>query len=180
VLVDLVVDVATVADVVTPALVLGTVTGTVAVVAVGEVTVAVLDVTVDVTVVVGVVTVVVGDVTVAVGDVTVAVGVVTVAVGDVTVAVGVVTVVVGVVTVAVGDVTVAVGVVTVVTVGTVTVCVVTGVDKVTVGSPNPRSWLPASTFAPKKPATARQTSPIRARRVINRSGPYPPLVVPPQ
>ena len=154
---DAVVDVATVAadvvtgtdgpdaatvvtDVVTPALVLETVTGTVAAVPVVAV-------------------VVVGDVTVAVGDVTV---------------------VVGVVTVTVGDVTVVVGVVTVGTVGTVTACVVTGVVSVTVGSPNPRSLLPASTFAPKKPATARQTSPTKPRRVTKPSRPHPPLVVPPQ
>jgi hypothetical protein len=146
-------------DVVTPVL-LETVTGTVpvpvvAVVAVGEVTVAV------------------GEVTVAVGDVTVVVGVVTVAVGDVTV-------VVGVVTVTVGDVTVVVGVVTVGTVGTVTACVVTGVESVTVGSPNSWRLLPASTFAPKKPATARQTSPTKPRRVTKPSRPHPPLVVPPQ
>jgi hypothetical protein len=117
--------------------------------------------------------VVVGDVTVAVGEVTVVVGAVTVAVGEVTVAVGEVTV-------AVGEVTVAVGKVTVVMVGTVTACVVTGVDNVTVGSPSPRSWLPASTFAPKKPATARQTSPTKPRRVTKPSRPRPPLVVPPQ
>jgi hypothetical protein len=94
--------------------------------------------------------------------------------------VGTVTVAVGTVTVAVGDVTVAVGTVTVVTVGTVTACVVIGVDSVTVGSPIPPGWLPASTFAPKKPATARQTSPMTARRVTTRSGPKPPLAVPPQ
>jgi hypothetical protein len=162
-------DTATVAtDVVTPALVLETVTGTVA--AVPVVAVVVVG---DVTVAVGDVTVVVGVVTVTVGDVTVVVGVVTVAVGDVTV-------VVGVVTVTVGDVTVVVGVVTVGTVGTVTACVVTGVESVTVGSPNPRSWLPASTFAPKKPATARQTSPTKPRRVTKPSRPHPPLVAPPQ
>jgi hypothetical protein len=110
--------------------------------------------------------------TVAVGDVTVAVGDVTVAVGDVTVAIGDVTVAIGDVTVAVGDVTVAVG--------TVTVWVVIGVDSVTVGSPIAPGWLPASTLAPKKPATATQTSAMTARRVTKRSAPHPPLVVPPQ
>jgi hypothetical protein len=104
----------------------------------------------------------------------------TVAVGDVTVAVGDVTVAVGDVTVAVGDVTVAVGDVTVVLVGTVTVSVVIGVDSVTVGSPIPPRWLLASTFAPRKPATATQTSAMTARRVTKRSAPRPPLVVPPQ
>jgi hypothetical protein len=163
-------DAATVAtDVVTPP-----VTGTVAVPVVAMVVVG------DVTVAVGEVTVAVGTVTVAVGEVTVAVGTVTVAVGEVTVAVGTVTVAVGEVTVVVGAVTVAVGKVTVVMVGTVTACVVTGVDNVTVGSPSPRSWLPASTFAPKKPATARQTSPTKPRRVTKPSRPRPPLVVPPQ
>jgi hypothetical protein len=119
---------------------------------------------------------------------TVAVGDVTVAVGEVTVAVGLVTVAVGLVTVAVGDVTVAVGDVTVVTIGTVTVslvidvdiCVLIDVDSVTVGSPIAPGWLPASTFAPKKPANARQTSAMTARRVTTRSRPDPPVVVPPQ
>jgi hypothetical protein len=117
--------------------------------------------------------------------VTVATDVVTTAVvlGTVTgtVAAGVVTVVpVGTVTVAGGTVRVAVGDVTVGTLGTVSVCVATGVDNVTVGSPMPPSWLPASTFAPKKPVTARQTSAMRPRRVIKRSRSRPPLVVPPQ
>ena len=88
------------------------------------------------------------------------------------------TVAVGDVTVAVGDVTVAVGNVTVVLVGTVTVVI--GVDSVTVGSPIAPGWLPASTLAPKKPATATQTSAMTARRVTKRSAPRPPLVVPPQ
>jgi len=95
--------------------------------------------TVTCPVAVGEVTVAVGEVTVAVGEVTVAVGEVTVAVGEVTVAGGLVTVAIGVVTVAVGDVTVFVGLVTVGTVGTVTACVVTGVESVTVGSPDARS-----------------------------------------
>jgi hypothetical protein len=69
----------------------------------------------------------------------VAVGGVTVAVGEVTVAGGLATVAAGVVTVAVGDVTVFVGLVTAGTVGTVTACVVTGVESVTVGSPIARS-----------------------------------------
>jgi hypothetical protein len=91
-----------------------------------------------------------------------------------TVAAGVVTVV------PVGTVTVPVGVGTVVPVGTVTVSVAIGVDSVTVGSPISPGWLPASTFAPKKPAIATQTSAMTARRVTKRSGPHPPLVVPPQ
>jgi hypothetical protein len=120
-------------------------------------------------------TVAVGEETVAVGEETVAVGEDTVAVGGDTV-VGEETVAVGEVTVAVGEVTVAVGEVSVVLVGTVTACVVTDVDKVTVGSPNARSSLPASTLATKKPATARQTSPIKAKRFIKRS--RSPLVPP--
>jgi hypothetical protein len=96
-----------------------------------------------------------------------------------TVAAGVVTVEpVGTVTVAVGVVTVAIEVVTVVPIGTVTACVVTGVESVTVGSPIPPSRLPASTFAPKKPATARQTKVMTTPRV--RSGPRPTLAVRPQ
>jgi hypothetical protein len=115
--------------------------------------------------------------------VTVATAVVTaVVLGTVTGTVGTVTgtVAVGDVTVAVGDVTVAVGNVTVVLVGTVTVSVVIGVDSVTVGSSIAPGWLSASTFAPKKPATATQTSAMTARRVTKRSAPRPLLVVPPQ
>ncbi len=69
--------------------------------------------------------------------------------------------------------------VTVETGGGVTATVVTGVDSVTVGSPICPARLPASTFPPKNPATARQQSARRPRRVIKRPGPAA-LVVPPQ
>ena len=69
--------------------------------------------------------------------------------------------------------------VTVGTGGGVTATVVTGVDSVTVGSPICPARLPASKFPPKNPATARQQSATRPRRVIKRPGPAA-LVVPPQ
>ncbi len=69
--------------------------------------------------------------------------------------------------------------VTVETGGGVTATVVTGVDSVTVGSPICPARLPASTFPPKNPATARQQSARRPRRVIKRPG-LAALVVPPQ
>ncbi len=69
--------------------------------------------------------------------------------------------------------------VTVGTGGGVTATVVTGVDSVTVGSPICPARPPASTFPPKNPATARQQSARRPRRVIKRPG-LAALVVPPQ
>jgi hypothetical protein len=88
-----------------------------------------------------------------------------VTVGVDTVTVGVDTVTVGVDTVTVGvDTVVTVGI-AVVTLGRLVVSVVTGVERVTVGSAPRVGWPTASTPAAKKPAAATHASGSTARRV---------------